>query len=247
MSSQLLDKLSSIFDKKAQDYINLSELKNKEHATQLSKILDINIKKHSNGELMNIIKPLLPLEYSFKTKGKSIYLLRKTIPDIIYSYAKKHSSLTLNQIAPNLKFLYKDEFAISVNTLIQNRQIEISIILQSKGFGCKIIPFDHYKSINDTEEVTVEPVLTPLSHSPENKLKSAYLKLLKGRSYVKIFELRRYVNWSKNQFDSAIQKLWDDKIIELQESNPALLSDDEKRDSYRDKNNGLRILLIWRK
>ncbi|NLV26562.1 MAG: hypothetical protein GXY48_05280 [Methanomicrobiales archaeon] len=229
MPSQLLDILSYVFYKKNQDYINLSELKIGKTAIQLSDTLKINIKNHSNGELMNIIKPMLPSNYIFGKKGRSIYLFRKPPQDIIYDYTLKHSTLTLNRIASILPFT-KEEFTLSVNTLIQNGQIKISIISQSKGFGCKIIPIS-YKKLTDEKE----------------ELKKAYDSLLKGKSYVKIFELRRYVNWSKEQFDSTIQKLWDDKVIELQESNPALLNDDEKKDSYRDKNNGLRILLIWRK
>ena len=226
MPSLLLDIISSVFDKKDQDYINLSELKKGKISTQLSDILKVDIKKHTNGELMNILKSSLPLDYYFR-KRRFIYLLRKPAPDIINNYGKKHSTLTLNKIASTLPF-NTEEFANSVNSLIQTGLIQISIIPQSKGFGFKIIPINN-NSTNEKEE-----------------LKRAYIVLSKGKSYVKIFELRRFLNWSVNQFDNTIQKLWDKGDIELQESNPALLSDSEKTDSYRDKNNGLRILLIWR-
>jgi len=95
MPPQLLELISSAFDKKNQDYINISEWKEKETATQLSKILDVNIKKFKHKELKNVIEPLLPSEYNFRKK-RSIYIFRKSTLDIIYSYAVKHPTFTLN-------------------------------------------------------------------------------------------------------------------------------------------------------
>lgn len=229
MSLEISDIVTPLLDKKNTDYINLSDLKKGKIASQLSKILGINIKKHSNGELMNIIKSLLPSEYYFKKKGRSLYLLKKPSSEIVYFYAKKHPTLTPNSICSKLPFS-REEFAYSVNTLLKEGSIEISIISQSKGFGFKITPIDRENKDNKKDE-----------------LRRAYLRLLKGKSHVEIFELRRYLNWSREQFDFTIQKLWEGGVVELQESNPALLSDEEKKDSYRDKNNGLRILLVWRR
>jgi hypothetical protein len=229
MPSQLLEVLSSAFEKENIEYIKISDLKKGKIATQLSENLNENIRQHNNGELMNLIIPLLSEKFHFGKKGKSIYLFNKRSEDIIYNYAIKHSKLTLNQISTYLPFS-KEEFANSVNILIKEGSIEISIIPQSNGYGCKIIPIGNRVAINEDEE-----------------FKKAYIELLKGKSYVKIFELRRYLNWPIRKFDVMIEKLWDDGIVELQASDPNLLIDEEKTDSYLDKNNRLRILIVWRK
>jgi len=179
----------------------------------------------SNREFVVLIEPLLPEEYSVYKKGIRIYLLRTSVQDCILSYIADKSPITVKKINAYLPFR-REEIADTITNLVHSGAINLKIIVQTNDYGILL------------------DVKTELTSS--DAIKKAYDLIRKEKNYVKIFELRRYLNWSKERFDSHLQALWDTGAIELQASDPLLLDDDQRRDSYMDKNRTLRILLIWR-
>lgn len=217
------DILSTVFDKYKKDYLTITQLK-KSFPKGVERILGHQVKKLNNKEFIDSIKPLLPNTYFIHKKGNSIYLLRAPIQDIILSYITQRSPISIRNVSKYLPF-QKGQIAEAVNNLARSGAIELQIVAP-KDFNVQIL-------IPERPDSTLE-------------IKKPYDIIRKDRNYVKIYELRRYLNWPKQAFDSCIQSLWDAGVIELQASDPQLLTEDQRRDSYMDKTHTLRILLIWR-
>lgn len=229
MDPVFTDILERIFDKQKKDFISFSSLKKSLPASARS-ILHIDVKKASLKDLEAHITPYLPPGYSITKKGNVRYLLRRPLSDILVSYLKNNPDCTLNQAKKNLPFQPK-VLVETINDLVERGIIRLLIVQQTKTFGikCKVITKD----------------VTPVSHSKEDFIQAIHT-VLNGKPYVKIFELRRFLSWPAYEFDAMLQSLWNAGVIELQVSDPSLLTDDEQRDCYRDKKNTLRVLLFWR-
>jgi hypothetical protein len=237
MSSDLFKEFPRFFETNKHDFISFTNLKAK-HSGLLSEIVGINISTINQEELEDKLKPHLPSGFSITHKGNSRYLYRLPITDFIINYACIHPALTINKMYPHLK-MRREEFSAAIDAIIKSGTVDIFIVPQKNGFGVRIIPKDISKGMRPEEINTINDEI--------EEIKRAYSKISRGRNYVKIFEIRRYLKWPVEKFDKAIQKLWDDGVIDLQASSQNLLDKEEQRDSYLDKNNTLRILLLWRK
>jgi hypothetical protein len=82
--------------------------------------------------------------------------------------------------------------------------------------------------------------------SDENTLKAGYDIVCKHAEYVMIHQLRAYLNWPRDTFDSLLCILERKGIIQMQAGDLRLLSADEQKDIYV-RNNMQKMLLFWRK
>ena len=224
MDLSFSDILIKVFEKHKKDLITITQLK-KSLPKDVDQILGLPVKKTNNKEFVCHIIPLLPNGYSIYKKGNRMSLLRGSIQDYILSYVIDKSPVTVKKLSAYLPFR-KEEIADTVTALVYTGAINLKIIVQNGDYGIRL----------DAKK----------GSAPSDDLKKAYDIVRKEKKYVKIYELRRYLNWSMERFDSCIQSLWDAGVIELQASDPLLLDEDQRRDSYMDKNRTLRILLIWR-
>ena len=219
------DILATVFDKHKKDYLTITQIK-KSLPKGVEQILGLQVKKITNTEFIERLKPQLSDTYSIHKKGNSTYLLRAPIQDIILSYITQRSPISIRMVSKNLRF-QKGQIAEALNNLARSGAIELQIVAQSKDFNVQI--------------------LVPEKPDSSLEIKKAYNIIRKDRNYVKIYELRRYLNWPRQAFDSYIQSLWNAGVIELQASDPQLLTEDQRGDSFMDTNHTLRILLIWRR
>ncbi len=224
MDLTVQDILTQLFDKQKRDYLTITQLK-KSLPKGVERILGHQVKKLNNKEFIDSIKPFLPNTYSIQKKGNRTYLLRAPIQDIILAYIAQRSPISIRNVSKYLPFK-KGEIADTINTLARSGAIELQIVAQSKDFNVHIL-------VHENPDFSLE-------------IKKAYDIIRKDRNYVKIYELRRYLKWPKNVFDSCIQSLWDTGVVELQASDPQILTEDQRIDSYMDTNHTLRILLFWR-
>ncbi|MDX8550285.1 hypothetical protein KHC33_11990 [Methanospirillum sp. J.3.6.1-F.2.7.3] len=234
MDSSFSDILENIFEKQKKDYLTFTSLKSRLPAS-IKSVVSIDVKKTSNKDLEEIIKPYLPAGYIIYVKGNTRYLFRKSLQEVIISYLKANPNLSLNQVKANLPFK-REELAEIINNLVDTGNAKTFIIAKKDGFGTRISIIDKNPDIKKNENI---------AYTPE-AFKEGFNAINKGKPYIKIFELRRFLAWPSSSFDTCMQSLWDAGVIELQASDPSLLTADQQRDSYRDKSNTLRILLFWR-
>ncbi|MCA1915885.1 hypothetical protein [Methanospirillum hungatei] len=218
------DILNQIFDKQKRDYLTITELKTS-LPKNIENFLGPQPKKGTNKKFIERLKPHLSEAYTKHKKGASTYLLRAPIQDIIHAYIVQKTSVSIRNVSKKLPF-QKELIADALNALVQSGAIQLKIVPTSRDYMIQI--------------------LVPERPDPFREIKKAYDTIRMGKNYVKIFALRRFLNWPKHVFDSVIQSLWDAGVVELQASDPYLLTEDQRADSYMDKTHTLRILLIWR-
>ncbi len=224
MDCTLQDILTQLFDKQKRDYITITQLKTS-LPRDVEKILGPRVKNVTNKKFIERIKPHLSEPYTIHKKGAGTYLLRAPIQEIIHAYIAQKAPVSIRNVSKKLPF-QKGQIAEAVNALAQSGAIQLQIVAQSRDYTVQFF--------------------VPERSDPTLVIKKAYDIIRKDRNYVKIYELRRYLNWPKQVFESAIQSLWDAGIVELQASDPLLLTEDQRSDSYMDTTHTLRILLIWR-
>jgi hypothetical protein len=228
MQSVLSEELTRFFDKEKRDYSSFTALKSR-ISKRLSEITGSTITtKTPQQRIRDLIGPALGPEYTITKKARTLYLVRGSMTGIVIRYLKAHPDTTLKQAYRYMPFS-REEFAGLLNTVIDSGDISVRITPQAKDFGLK---FDQ------------KPVQSKGTWKEE--IRTAYARLSRGRSYITVYELRRDLNWPRPRFDAAIQGLWEEGTVELQASSQNLLTDDEREDSYRDRNDTLRILLFWR-
>lgn len=75
--------------------------------------------------------------------------------------------------------------------------------------------------------------------------KTAYDKVGRGQSIVRIHRIREYLNWPGERFDLMLVSLMADYTIELHGGDPSIMTEKEIRDSFTDENGVLYINLTW--
>lgn len=218
------DILATVFDKHKKDYLTITQIK-KSLPKGVEQILGLQVKKLNYKEFVDSIRPLLPDTCSIHKKGNRTYLVRAPVQNIILSYVGDKTPMTIRKLYSDLPF-QREEIADALNMLVKSGHIHLQIITQTKDFGVQ--------------------VLIQKKQNSSHEIKNAYDIIRKDKHYVKIYELRRYLKWPDERFDSCIQSLWDAGVIELQASDPQLLDLNQRKDSFMDKTRTLRILLIWR-
>lgn len=242
MNTAVTEAITTIFEKRKKNFITFTQLRT-DLPENVCNMLSIPLQRSTNREIEAYIRPHLPPGCSLYKTGNRTYLLQNSAQDIILAFIKSKPTLTLDQIKSRLPFK-REEVTNLINDLNAQGRVIIRIKTLSSSFGIQVIPQD-------------PPSPVPHKGSPETKVpaerkengadfREGYDTIRRGRSYVKIFELRRYLSLPQDEFDSEIQSLWDQGVIELLASDPSLLKEEERRDSYRDKSNTLWILLTWK-
>jgi len=73
-----------------------------------------------------------------------------------------------------------------------------------------------------------------------------WVNLLPGEgSFVRIYRIRRKLNWSREKFDRVLTALMADYAVEVHRGDPSILTQEEIEDSYSDENGNLYITLSW--
>lgn len=231
--------LNECLDKNQNDFILLSKLKNNLPSEIVSHLGLKNIK--FTKDIKKIIEPykVNHLEIVEKRRGKnpsSYYLTR-------YSDEKEQCQIIYNYIRNNLN--------MSVKKICQNQPFKMSIYYRALNYLIQINKIKiYFRDDKESPFFLIEEETTPIIMKTEPKdaieeFHQAYRELVKGRSHVKIFEIRRKLNWSETKFNETLEKLRDEAVIQLISGETNKMDDTEKKDSFLE-DNSLYIALFWR-
>ena len=252
--------LAQIVDETDKGYITLSDLK-----MQLKKdnILFGLESTSTVEEVRNQIKPFLGdtlriyPEKNIKNKPSYLALKNKEI-EIVITYIKKYPNKSHLQIKNALPIVPKTTIQI-LNRLIADRKITVSFNESTSPFTPKLSMSESATgTVNDSKKdsksnqtnIPKKSTLSETTNPPSQQkssvqFKDAYFKLVKGRRFVKIYEIRRALNWDRDSFDRLIEKLRDDGQIFLQQADISKMGENDIKDSFIDENNILMILVTW--
>lgn len=196
-------------------------------------------KKSSPSKILNVLEPLLG--DSLKTfKGpRSLYIgFNITSENMILDFIKTSPGISTKQLGNKLPML-KKEYLSELNMLIRKKIVCCTV---NDLHNPKLELYkDQKKGIlqEDTSENADD------SDYNQDAFKSAYDKIGKGRNFVRIHQIREYLNWPDLQFDKVLEQLMADYIVELHGGDPGSLTQEQIENSYTDNKGILYITLTW--
>jgi hypothetical protein len=236
---KVLKALDTCLEKYEYNFILLSKLKDNLPSDVVT-LLGLK-RKISNKDIKKIIESykVNHLEIVEKKRGKnpsSYYLTRysdeKEQSQIIYNYIRNNLNMSVKKICQNQPFK-KSIYYRALNYLIQVNKIKINFR-------------DDMESPFFLIEEDTAPIL--INTEPKDAIiefHQAYRELVKGRSHVKIFEIRRILNWSETKFNETLEKLRDKAVIQLIPGDTNKMEKSELKDSFLEDNIRY-IALFWR-
>ena len=100
-------------------------------------------------------------------------------------------------------------------------------------------------SINDQLMSSSQKANSKYTVPTVTNMKSAYDELHKFREFPRVADLRRELDWSREDFDEMIRTLRDNRTINLFRADESMLTKDEIRDSFTDERGFKQGLIIW--
>lgn len=187
----------------------------------------------TNSKLEQKIIPHLWSELEILKGSRNKFLAIKLPHNkIVNNYIVNHPGLTPRQVARYLPML-KDEFIKELNFLLDSGEIQI---VYDNRYQTKLYPREK-ESVNPKSDRTNDYLL----------FREEFQNLDRGRIFVRICDLRKRLYWSREKFNSVLEELRDQGIIQLHTGDVSLMNDTEVKDSYIDENNFLHVTLTWRK
>jgi predicted Rossmann fold nucleotide-binding protein DprA/Smf involved in DNA uptake len=123
----------------------------------------------------------------------------------------------------------KDQFLPLLNQLLEKDVIRVKKINKD------------YKLLLLTPVESAPPPPKPLP----DQFKEAYSELERGRSYVRICDLRRHLGLTVQEFDKTLTDLRDTGKIRLQDGSTGFTEEDV-REGFIDENGFRSLIVIWR-
>ena len=216
--------IRKILEKNNKYFMRLTELR-KKFPKDLSNQLGFN-SSSSLQEVQEILEPYVKNCFSFYKKGRVIYIAPDVAPlelllKIISEDPKNaKSAKKLFNLIP----LSKSEFTKILNELSSlghismtiNERFEPKIFIKTSDFDVKSLQYEKI--------------------SPTNFLK-AFDELERGKIFVRICDLRKKLNWPREEFDNMLIKLRDNETIQLHEGDVTLMTNEEIENGFVDENN----------
>ncbi len=182
-----------------------------------------------------VIRSRLGEQFKIFEGSRTCYLgLNLSIEEMILKKIQQKPDLSSKQLRNQLPYNNAD-FIIGINKLLSTARIY-----------CELHPKTHLPRSFSLVPPSVGMVKDHFSEDI-SLFKQAFLEVGKGRQFVRIHEIRAYLNWSNARFNATIEKLKSKLIIQLQGGDPSLLTKEELENSYTDAKGRIRITVNWMK
>ena len=194
-------------------------------------------KKTSAAAVIKRLENVLADEFIFRKSGNTKYIFTPCLPsDIVMSFLKSGEPVSPKALVKRLPFT-KSEFADIISRLeasgkiitIYNEKLEASIVMND-------LSLENGQTENQ-QELSGE-------YTPE-KFREAFEKSDKGRTFVRIFKMRRYLRWPREVFDNMVMALLREGKIFVHPAEPTVLKPDEYEDSFMDEFGDMNGTVTW--
>ena len=227
-------RLENFLRDKKKSFISLTSLpKDKELLEDLRKHIKIN-KSEKAESIGEKILPYLGNKLVLMQKSSSWFMVVPSIP-------KETLLLEAIQAAPGkgpkgilqtVPFK-KAEFLSLLNVLLENGSVRIKL---NEEYEVRLYP----------SSVLLAPVLPGLDTDRQDReFEVAFRDLNREKLFVRIVNLRRKLNWTKEAFDSTLRRLRGTRKIQLHSGDVASMTSEDIADSFTDENRFLMLTLTW--
>ena len=233
MERSVTEELVELLKKKKADFMPLSLL------NKAPKALRDRLKLAPGANGAQIAKALLPHfgeVLMLKNGSRSAYLAFKLSDEalllrIVRKLEGKKPSVN------NVPFK-KSEYLTLLNRLLEQGAIRVKL---DKNYGPLLYPAK--ETPPETSQANNETHVEDVS---EKKFNAAYRALERGKFYVRICDLRRYLGWSAQDFDTMLTVLRDAGKIQLQTGDAEFFTEEDIRESFTDENGFCKLTVKWR-
>ena len=181
---------------------------------------------HNAKDIKEILEMQLGDKFIFTQKGAAIYLVVPCEPEeLILSELSADRYKSPLEIARSMPFTKKDCKAI-LNELVNEGRVRVVL---NELLEPRLILLEKEKEKKQIQKL--------ISEHTQEKFIEAFKSLDNGRIFVKICDIRKKLNWPREDFDNMLKDLRDKKIIQLHIGDVSLMTPDEVQDCFIDENN----------
>jgi len=234
--TQIEQEIINILDKEEKDYVTLNSLKKK---GSIMRLLNLN-KKPSQSDIKKKLQPHVHQAIRITEGFNQKWFAARNISDkeLVFNSIQSNPR-SLPQLRKN--FVLKTQRLLTiVPEMVSSGQL--SFWLKSDKFVMQLTANEFEQS----KEMPQEEESCHITETDHQQMKEAYDHVGQGKSFVRIYQLREHLGWSRNRFDKTIEDLARKLMIQLHRSDPSVLSEEEIKNSYNDNDLGLCITLTWR-
>lgn len=198
---------------------------------------ELGIRINESGKIIQLkIERAAEGRFIFRNKGSSVYILIPCEPSELVLGLLSEKKAFDKRAMRSLPFT-KAEFYAVINELVD----EGKVITRYDDKGRPKI----YKA-SKVMKVAADSVSANDSgeYTPE-RFREAFENSDKGRTFVRIFKVRRYLGWPRDVFDNMVMKLLKEGKIFVHPAEPTVLKPDEYEDSFRDEFGDMNGTVTW--
>ena len=195
----------------------------------------LGLKRNSSASVvMKKLENILEDRFIFRKKGSTLYILTPSLPsDIVLSSLPTDKPISPKVLARSLPFTATDFMEI-MNDLVSSGKARI--ILNDK-LAARII------ATTSSQDIPVQTSGT--NEYSQEKFRSAFEALDRGRRFVRICDLRRKLGWPREIFDGMLRSLRDERVIDLHTLDASTMTTDDVGDSFVDENGFRKGSVTW--
>jgi hypothetical protein len=207
---------------------------------------NIKAKELTAKEALKRLGPYLDKTVLVYSKSNLIYLSLDSKDSMILRKIRHVKSFpTFKVLRKNVAPLLNDDFTQVLNGLLLSGKVKCTF----KGDN-PILSLSEQVSSQPSEPVdliengSVNPDISTVDDP--GLFQAALNDSGKGRRMVYLYMIRRYLNWSRERFDTLIRKLRAEYRIQLHGGDPSIMTEEQVRDSFMDERGVLHISVSWR-
>lgn len=195
----------------------------------------------------------LPKNYKLLRKRSSFYIVREAqaedlmTDNVILDMIRENEGKTVAELSN--KFPFTKDVTVKLiieqaNRLLKNGKVSVQITPRERA---RLYPAPELIQSTGKETGIANPVLPEGIQNRRAVFKKALDAVGKGKPFVFICEIRRHLNWPRDQFDQLLAQLRKEGYVAAHTGNPGDLPTEDVIDSYQDSYGDLYITVNWRK
>ena len=219
--------INNVLETNRKVIMNLADLRKDLPASLLEKL---NVKsKTSMKKFAEILEPHLENNFSLTKRGSTFYIAQNISKnELLIKIINSTEIKTPKNISRLIPFT-KEEFSKILNELLESGII--SVIFDEK-LDVKIqVNKNSSKFQNNVPKNEIKIKVS------ETNFLNAVDELDKGKIFVRICDLRKKLQWTREDFDNILKTLRDKGTIQLHQADATEMTDEEIENSFIDENN----------